>query len=35
MWEESEKKVMMFGLEYVRVDMWRMFMRVFKWCEGC
>jgi len=31
----SEKKVMLFGLGYVRVDMWRKFMGVCDWWNGC
>jgi len=30
-----EKKVRVFGLWYVRVDVWEKFMRVCKWCDGC
>jgi len=35
MWEESVKKVIVFGLGYVRVDVWGKFMRVCEWCDDC
>jgi len=35
MWEESVKKVRLFGLWYVRVDVWEKFMGVCEWCNCC
>jgi len=35
MWEESVKKVKLFGLGYVRVDVWGKFMGVCEWYDGC
>jgi len=32
--EESVKKVRVFGLGYVRMDVWGKFMRVCEWCDG-
>jgi len=34
MCEESVKKVRVFGLGYVRVDVWGKFMGVCEWCDG-
>jgi len=33
-WEESVKKVRLFGLGFVRVDVWEKFMRVCEWWNG-
>jgi len=35
MCEESVKKVRVFGLGYVRVDVWEKFIGVCEWCDGC
>ena len=35
MWEESVKKVRLFGLGYVRVDVWGKFIGVCEWYDGC
>ena len=34
MWEESVKKVRLFGLGYVRMNVWGKFMGVCEWCDG-
>ena len=34
MCEESVKKVRVFGLGYVRVDVWEKLMGVCEWCDG-
>jgi len=34
MCEESVKKVRVFGLRYVRVDVWGKFMGACEWCDG-
>ena len=31
----QERKVKVFRLRYVRVDVWWKFMRVCEWCDGC
>jgi len=35
MWVESVKKVRLFGLGYVRVDVWGKFMGVCELYDGC
>jgi len=35
MCEESVKKVRVFGLGYVRMDMWEKFIGICEWCDGC
>jgi len=34
MWEENVKKARLFGLKYVKVDVWEKFMRVCDWWNG-
>ena len=34
-WEKSVKKVSVFGLRYVRVDVWIKFIEIREWCDGC
>ena len=34
MCDESVKKVRVFGLGYVTVDVWEKFMGVCEWCDG-
>jgi len=33
-WEESVKKVCVFGLKYVRVDIWEKIIEIYELCDG-
>jgi len=32
---EVWRKLRLFGLEYVRVDMWGKFIEICEWCDSC
>jgi len=34
-WEESVKKVRLFGLRYIIVNLWGKFIEVCEWYDGC
>jgi len=34
-WEESVKKVDVFELEYIKVDVRKFFIEICEWCDGC
>ena len=34
-WDESVKKMGVFGLGYNRVDLWVKFIEICEWCDDC